>query len=771
MTISDTPKLPELLAPAGELSAAISAIENGADAVYAGLGTYNAREMAKNFTLEELSKLSGYLKRKQKRLYLTFNTLIKDSELPDAARQLEQAAALEPDGIIVQDLGVLSLVRRYLPELALHASTQMGIHNSDGVRIAAQLGISRVILERQVTIEELRSIVNESPIEIEAFVHGALCCSLSGRCLFSSWIGGWSGNRGKCKQPCRRRYHSIGKGGEKDSGFFFSTRDLALLDLLPDLSEIGVASVKIEGRLKKESYISSVVQAYRMVLDAIGERKGYPAGEISRAKQVLAGSYGRKWTHGFATHEEMREVVQPDSLGTSGLLIGETVESREGELCILLKRPLFIGDRIRVQNNSGQESPSITVTRIEQNGRSVKKAKSGRVRLTGSYAQGQRGLVYKISKSVRSTGPAPENLVPFLPRRTVEIEIEVKRNSVTGRYFDGNQWSRRWKRELLTEEARKQALSPKDIEAEFSVTRRRDLRVRRILASCEEGLFVPAKELKQARREFWDWLTEDGETTANDAASRGRLDEVIDEKLRKMAAAMKPPASATVSCLSSRLEGKEPSGADCTHLVLPLQSIDLHNKKSAIKREKEREIVLTHFTPQGDLPAVETQLRKLVELGYRKFRLTDLGHLALIRRLIKSGVQLSTGYPFPVTNSLSAELLAQEGIGRIQAWIELEKSAVEDIVRRNPVRTEQYRRGRPFLLATRAGIAVSGEIRDSRGKSFLVEKSDDEHLTYLYPCEIMNVPAVNGCDYFFENTGKADREGQKSVFNFETELV
>ena len=186
--------VPELLAPAGNLETALAAFDAGADAVYGGLAKFNARERAANFSAADLGRLLDYAHSRGRRVYLTFNTLLKESELGEAAEFLAELAKLRPDALIVQDLAVIRLCRSYFPELTLHASTQMGIHNSAGIAAAACRGIARVILERQVTLEELRAMAENSPVELEVFVHGSLCCSLSGRCLLSSALGGWSGN-------------------------------------------------------------------------------------------------------------------------------------------------------------------------------------------------------------------------------------------------------------------------------------------------------------------------------------------------------------------------------------------------------------------------------------------------------------------------------------------------------------------------------------------------------------------------------------------------
>ena len=204
--LPSTDRLPELLAPAGNLETALTAYKSGADAVYFGLEAYNARIPAENFSVRDMSRLAAYAKRHGKKYYVTFNTLIKQSELEDAVVQLETISRYEPDAVIVQDIGIVHMIRELFPMMPIHSSTQMGIHNSAGVEVAGDLGIERVILERQITFEELETIVSRSSIEIEIFVHGALCYAVSGRCYWSSYLGGKSGLRGRCVQPCRRQY-------------------------------------------------------------------------------------------------------------------------------------------------------------------------------------------------------------------------------------------------------------------------------------------------------------------------------------------------------------------------------------------------------------------------------------------------------------------------------------------------------------------------------------------------------------------------------------
>jgi len=791
-------EIPELLAPAGELQTAITALESGADAVYAGLGKFNAREMAHNFSYEDMSRLSAYAKKKSKRFYLTFNTLIKEGELFEAAETLERAASLEPDGIIVQDLGAATMVREFFPETELHASTQMGIHNSAGVRAAAELGITRVILERQVSLEELRSIAESSPIEIEVFIHGALCASLSGRCLFSSWIGGWSGNRGKCKQPCRRRYHLTEESGSGTSGFFFSTQDLYSLDLLEEYTRMGVASLKIEGRLKKGSYIAPVVRAYRMGLDAVAEGRKY---DISQAKQELSRALGRKWTHGFSSEEDMEGVIQPENPGVSGLLIGEVIGGRDnnggrkGGFDVRLSRPLYVGDRIRVQTKSGDESPSITVAKMRQKGESVKKAREGEVRILDAGDVPRDGRVYKVSAATRTPGPSAEKLPLYTPKIRVDLDIRVAEGEIRGRFrpvgisaeeVPFGPW---WVRPLLTEPAQNRALTEKEIEEQFAVTREEHVQAGEVAAECEEGLFVPAGELKRARREFWERLVP--QLPKNLAETRAAVYERLSdtmEELESLAARRKADAAGgtgtagSVTCMWSSPEHVDDcgngklAGKSCTRAALPLEAA----KKSA--EPEAYEVELPHFVQEGSFDQLQADVEKLYRRGVRAFRLTDLSHLLLFRDEGLEELQLTMSYPFPVSNSLAAAQIARWGVDTIQAWIELEKSAVEDMMRRNPVYTEIYGYGRPFLLASRARLGAEGLINDPRGRKFFVTGGDSRGTSHIYPYEILSLPLEEleeleemggaGVVFYYDlRRIRLDEEAETSSFNFFTEMV
>ena len=253
----------ELLAPAGSMDALKAAVQNGADAVYLGCGTFNARQSAKNFTPQTLAEAVKYCHVRGVQVHLTLNTLVSDREMPEVMELIRHAATVGVDAFIVQDLSVAQLCRQIAPTINVHASTQMTVHSLPGVLLCAAMGMSRVVLSRELSREEIRYICENSPVEIEVFGHGALCMSYSGQCYMSSVIGGRSGNRGRCAQPCRQSFGY----GRWENKYPLSLKDNCLVRYVRELEAMGVASLKLEGRMKRPEYVATVTSVYRRAID------------------------------------------------------------------------------------------------------------------------------------------------------------------------------------------------------------------------------------------------------------------------------------------------------------------------------------------------------------------------------------------------------------------------------------------------------------------------------------------------------------------------
>ncbi len=331
----------ENLAPAGNREALERADAAGADAVYLGYSAFSARAGAGNFNREELAEAIRFAHLRHMRVHVTVNTLVKDGELAEVARVLLLLRELRADAVLVQDLGVLRLCRSLAPDLTVHASTQMTIHNRTGVRWCARRGIRRVVLARECSLEEIRRCKGAGA-EIEVFGHGAQCVSVSGQCLFSSMVGQRSGNRGRCAQPCRKRYEY--RGAE---GAWLSPRDLCLLEDLRLLEEAGVSSVKLEGRLKRPEYVAVTTGACRRGLDAL--ETGRPAAADSGERKALRQIFSRgDFMKGYALGCEDAAVIDPAASGHLGLSLGK-VESVSGRLArVRLTEALLDGDAVAV---------------------------------------------------------------------------------------------------------------------------------------------------------------------------------------------------------------------------------------------------------------------------------------------------------------------------------------------------------------------------------------------------------------------------------------
>ena len=360
----------ELLAPAGNPEALDAAINEGADAVYLGLKSFNARLRSSNFAWSQFEATVDVLHRKGKKVFVTVNTVMQESETERMYRFLAYLQRMGPDGLIVQDFGVLNMVHTFFPSLRIHGSTQMNIACARAANTMSRAGVSRVVLARELGLSEIQDIKARSSCELEVFVHGALCVSESGLCLFSSYLGGKSANRGMCAQACRRLYSAEVSGGTRQ-GYFFSPHDLQLIDRIPDLVQAGVHSFKIEGRMKSAEYVGTVVSAYRYMLDNWeSDRKG----AAETARRMLANDFARAKTRYWYDSSKAENILNPEQAGGTGIFLGkiDRVRSEEDGRFALLKGGTYdpdAGDSVRLhrKDDSGRESHKIKEIR-EENG-------------------------------------------------------------------------------------------------------------------------------------------------------------------------------------------------------------------------------------------------------------------------------------------------------------------------------------------------------------------------------------------------------------------
>ncbi|GAC1464883.1 MAG: DUF3656 domain-containing protein [Isosphaeraceae bacterium] len=432
---------PELLAPAGDRACLIAAVENGADAVYFGLTTHNARARAANFDGGELPEVMALLHRRGVRGYVALNTLVFPRELPDLEETIRQLTRAGVDAVIVQDLGLCRLIRAITPDLEIHASTQMSVTSEEGIRLAQELGCSRVILARELSLKEIARVQDAASLPVEVFVHGALCVAYSGQCLTSEALGGRSANRGECAQACRMPYEIVCDGTLQKLGniqYLLSPRDLAAYDLVSELVDLGVASLKIEGRLKSPEYVANVTRHYRRALDAAWE--GKPVDFTPRDVRELELSFSRGFSHGFLDGDNHKILVRGDYAKKRGIFLGKVQSVTGSAIRLDLSAPVKNGDGLVLDGDEALGIP-------EQGGRVYEVRRSGPAanpdpeenfagpaeihfgRSDVDLRQVRRGQsVWKtddpdLSRRLRQTFAGP-------PHRMVDLDISVR--AVTG---------------------------------------------------------------------------------------------------------------------------------------------------------------------------------------------------------------------------------------------------------------------------------------------------------------------------------------------------
>lgn len=647
--------LPELLSPAGSREALEAAIAAGADAIYLGGKRFGARKFSENFGDSALAEAINYAHLRGVRVYVTVNTLIRENELHDVGEYLVRLYEVGVDAVLLQDLGIMLLASCIVPDLERHASTQMTIHNAPGLVWAKNAGFRRAVLAREVSLNEIKDMKAQG-IGVEVFVHGALCYSYSGQCLLSSAIGGRSGNRGMCAQPCRKPYVLL--KGEKDQygrpmglaaqplkeKFLISTRDLCTYRHLDRIVRSPVSSLKIEGRMKSPEYVAIVTSIYRKALDAIAKGKWVPSDEDERD---LALAFNRSFTKGHLL--EATDVMGRAASDNRGVLIGSVTsfEASKGEVSVRLVGPLSPerGDGLVFQA-PGQEVGLVVQKSVNRDGMLrltvPERIKPGaRVYLTGSTALAKKAQEIIASKrteivldlSLTWAGMRPQ-VVASLPGG--------KSVSVTASF--------------LMEKAKNRPLARQQIESQLRRTGTTPFVVRRINMDYNEDLFAPLSALNQLRRDILKRAEE--ELLLNGRPSNEKV-EMARARLMEMKQSGYMPSSDSVSLPSATAAGKG--------LSLAVYADSLETVRGAVQAGCDR----VYFEPS---------------LGYHENRSDRMGRA---EELLDEAAAICKMVPLiwklpritrPSFLSISAPLLAKSGlhgvmvenVGALQAALEIE---------------------------------------------------------------------------------------------------
>ncbi len=411
----------ELLAPAGSMDALKAAISFGADAVYLGGLRFGARSFAHNFSNEELQEAVIYAHLRGVKIYVTVNTLIYESELLEVKSYIDFLYHIEVDAVIVQDLGLFELIKENYPDFEIHCSTQMHVHNVEGAKLMKRLGASRVVLARESGLPLIKKVVKEG-IEVETFVHGALCMSYSGQCLMSSFQGGRSGNRGQCAQPCRLNYTLLQGDKKVDEGYLLSLKDLYTLEHVDELITAGIHSFKIEGRMKRSEYVGEVVRIYRQAIDNFYHKQAQNT--LAQDKESLMKLFNRSFSKGYVFNDNnLLNTYRPNHMGIN---IAKIVQINNDKIQIKLNHSLNQGDGIRILNK--YEDYGMLVNKILKDSKVVEGAHSGDV----VELPIKRDLKLQINDEVVLTSDSKQlqtiqnNIKPYYKRIQLFAKVSAK---------------------------------------------------------------------------------------------------------------------------------------------------------------------------------------------------------------------------------------------------------------------------------------------------------------------------------------------------------
>ena len=495
----------ELLAPVGSFDSLKAAVQNGANAVYLGGKDFSARASANNFDREELKEAVKYAHIRDVRVFVTTNTLIKQNELEDFVEYAKFLYDIDVDAIIMQDIGAAMLIHELLPDFELHASTQMVAHSLEDVQYLESIGFKRVVLARELTVEEIKYICDNANVDIEIFVHGALCVCYSGGCLMSSMIGNRSGNRGRCAQPCRQKYTMIdistGEEIHNNGDYLLSTKDLNTIEEIDKIIDTGVLSLKIEGRMKKPEYVATVIKSYR---DAIDEYETTKKVNISdETMEDLYTIFNRKFTKGLILGEVGEEVMNSNVPNNQGLYVGKVVDynKKAKRLKIKLEGTLKKGDGINLGGGTiGRIIKGKDIAQIGYKGETIE------LDFIGEAKKNQ--LVFKTSDTdlidrAQKTYTQDKEFAKSL----IDAEISIKLDSYPElRLIDKNKNIVSVQGDKLVEKALKVALSEEKIETQIKKLGNTPYEIDQLKINLDEGVSMPISLINQMRREAIELL-------------------------------------------------------------------------------------------------------------------------------------------------------------------------------------------------------------------------------------------------------------------------
>ena len=703
----------ELLAPVGDFECLKAAVQNGADSVYFGANLFNARASAKNFNLDELKKVINYCTIRNVKTHLTLNILIKDNEFEDAVNLALKAYEFGIDALIVQDLGLAKYLIDHFPDLPIHASTQMSIHNLEGAKEVEKLGFKRAVLARELSLPEIEYICANSNIEIETFIHGALCICYSGQCLFSSSIGGRSGNRGKCAQPCRLPYTLIQKSNDTDDekvldkGHLLSTRDLCGLEFLPDLIDSGVCCFKIEGRLKNPEYVATVTRIYRKYIDMVLNKQNYVI-DPSDKKDLLQAFNRGDFSTGHLSPKSNKKLVFKETPSNQGIYLGtvSNYNQNKGHINLLLKDTLSIGDAIRFE----KEDSLYTVSELMKGNQNFKVLSTGEKvtigRMKGNISVGNK--VYKLiskeltEKARKSYENCENKKIPLNCSITIKkdtpinMEVSSHNTSKTSNYHG---MKIKVKSDIVPVAALKTPINVERVITQISKTNNTPYTFENITVYLDDGLYLPSiSALNELRRSALNKLEETVLNKKNRHITRKTISfpDVLKENIE-----IHPKISLFLRFLNQKENYENLDFTKIDRIYLPLIQFakkDLHDIIFYLSKHTKLYIYLPTIIKSNYRNLILNSLENILnQYEIKGFVISNIADFELLEKY-KNTYEFVGNYSLNVFNRFTIDSYSKLGLSTCTISRELNKEDLKEILPA-PIDTELIVYGNLPLMA------------------------------------------------------------------------
>lgn len=695
---------PEILAPAGSIESLRGAVAAGADAVYIGGSRFGARAYADNPQEDELLAAIDYVHSKNRKIYMTVNTLLKEeeleSELYDFIRTYYEGGV---DAIIVQDVGVLHFLAAQFPKLPLHASTQMTIVSGDGVKMLSDYPVTRIVPARELGFSELKELRQETALEIETFVHGALCYCYSGQCLFSSMIGGRSGNRGRCAQPCRMEYTLLSEGRRVRDGYLLSPKDMCTLDQIPKLIEAGIDSFKIEGRMKRPEYTAGVTAAYRKMTDLYWNYgvRGFED-YIKKNPQLLQEEIDRVsdlynrggFSKGYYASYHGKQMMTMDRPNHSGVKVGEVAFVKGIQVGIRLEKEVSLQDVLEI--------------RVEEHGKAPKAAyeftvgKAGMEQLEQERVKGNQQAVYKtnVKPGFPATVGLPvyrtknEQLLNRLKEQFLDTPLQMP---VTGTLLAYEGKPLQLTVELhakgtlhadivtvtgdMVDVAKNQPVTAEKLAEQLKKTGESEFFFEQLKIESGDHIFVPMGSIKELRRKAFAQLSEQKIAECH----REPVRDIRKKSVNENKAAAKERKPETVCLVSTKEQLVEVNQCDFVSAVyLDLQELSL-SEQTDLARETERLgkqafLVLPHIFRTKERKRYEKELKVLGNGGFSGFLAKSLEELTFLKEHVETAsFEVRLNYNLYTINQEAKQFFFDAGYSRFTASVELNDKELDTL--------------------------------------------------------------------------------------------